>query len=508
MVLLNSSRTALVSVFDKTGLETLAQCLSSFHYRFFSTGGTQTHLEALGHEVEAVENLTSFPSILGGRVKTLHPKIFGGILSKRDEPVHRDEIAQYEIPNIDVVIVDLYPFEQTLADGGSFDDLIEKIDIGGVSLLRASAKNHADVLVVPGRKWYALVEQHLRANGGNSTPEFRRQMAVAAFALTSTYDSAIGTWLGTTLPSDTAQAHAPATTVLRYGENPHQTGRFVGRLSDAIEQLHGKELSYNNLLDIDSAWWLMEEFDEPSFAIIKHNNACGLASRPELHLAYEAALAADPVSAFGGVLAANRPIDRATAERIDPLFCEIVMAPGFEPEALALLQSKKNRILLKTHQIDRPNVLVRSVLNGHLEQTPDAHTDCYQDLKVVTENAPTPAQIDDLLFASKVCKHTRSNTIVLAQNNTLLASGTGQTSRVDALEQAIDKARNFGLELQGSVMASDAFFPFPDCVEIAHGAGIGAVIQPGGSVKDALSIDFCNEHGLPMVFTGIRHFKH
>jgi len=516
--LLNSSRTALVSVYDKTGLESLAQCLDSYHYRFCSTGGTQTHLEALGHAVEAVENLTSFPSILGGRVKTLHPKIFGGILSKRDEPVHRDEIALYEIPTIDVVVVDLYPFEQTLAEGGRFDELIEKIDIGGVSLLRASAKNHADVLVVPGRTWYATVEQHLREHGGNSTPEFRKQMAVAAFALTSAYDSAIGSWLETTLSSDTPSTPSSATpssaipssssTVLRYGENPHQTGRFVGPLSDALEQLHGKELSYNNLLDIDSAWWLMEEFDEPSFAIIKHNNACGLASRPELHLAYEAALAADPVSAFGGVLAANRPIDKATAERIDPLFCEIVMAPGFEPEALALLRSKKNRILIKTHRIERPKVLVRSVLNGRLEQTPDAHTDNRTDLKVVTEIAPTPAQIDDLLFASKVCKHTRSNTIVLAKDGTLFASGTGQTSRVDALEQAIDKARNFGLDLRGAVMASDAFFPFPDCVEIAHRAGIAAVIQPGGSVKDALSIDFCNEHQLPMVFTGIRHFKH
>ena len=495
-------RTALISVFDKNGIESLANCFKTFGFDLCSTGGTRSQLEALGHRVIAVEDLTSYPSILGGRVKTLHPKIFGGILSKRGESEHQSEIAEYDIPAIDVVVVDLYPFEKTLESGGSFDDLIEKIDIGGVSLLRASAKNHADVLVVPGRIYYAEVEAHLKEHQGASSPEFRRKMAVRAFALCSAYDAAISTWL------ETQTGYTSLSKTLRYGENPHQSGRFVGNLSEALEQLNGKDLSYNNLLDIDSAWWLMAEFEEPSFAIVKHNNACGLASRDRLADAFEAALAADPVSAFGGVLAANRPIDLATAERIDPLFCEIVMAPGFDANAFELLKGKKNRILLKTKAIDRPMTQIRTVLNGRLEQGPDAHTDGRKDLVVATKKAPTEAQIDDLLFASKLSKHTRSNTIVLAKNRSLIASGTGQTSRVDALEQAIAKARNFGFDLSGSVMASDAFFPFPDCVEIAHKAGVCAVLQPGGSVKDQLSIDVCNEREMPMVFTGIRHFKH
>ncbi len=497
-----TQRTALISVYDKTGIESLANVLRSFQFNLCSTGGTRSQLEALGHEVVAVEDLTSYPSILGGRVKTLHPKIFGGILSKRSESEHQSEIAEYDIPSIDVVVVDLYPFKKTLESGGSFDDLIEKIDIGGVSLLRASAKNHADVLVVPGRAHYAEVENHLRENHGNPSLAFRRKMAVQAFALCSAYDSAISDWL------DTQTEEPRLSKTLRYGENPHQSGRFVGNLSEAFEQLSGKDLSYNNLLDIDSAWWLMSEFEEPSFAIVKHNNACGLASRDRLADAFEAALAADPVSAFGGVLASNRSIDLATAERIDPLFCEIVMAPDFDPEALSLLKGKKNRILLKIRAIERPKIQMRTVLNGRLEQEPDLHTDHRGHLFVATEKAPTEEQIDDLIFASKLSKHTRSNTIVLAKNRSLVASGTGQTSRVDALEQAIAKAKNFGFDLRGTVMASDAFFPFPDCVEIAHQAGVSAVLQPGGSVKDQLSIDVCNEHGMPMVFTGIRHFKH
>lgn len=461
----------------------------------YSTGGTYSHIESLGLPVKKVEDLTSYPSILGGRVKTLHPKVFGGILGRRDEKGDLAEMAEYGIPEIDIVVVDLYPFEETVASGGDEAAIIEKIDIGGISLIRAAAKNHKDVLIVPNRKSYADAERILVENKGNTSLEDRKSFAVRAFGVSTSYDHAIHNWMG-------------GSKELRYGENPHQKARFVGKLEDAFTQLHGKELSYNNLLDVDSAWWLMDEFVQPTCAVIKHNNACGLASRDTLAEAWDAALEADPVSAFGGILACNRKVDAATATKMNELFFEVLLAPSYEEEALEILRSKKKRILLETKKISRPREQYRSILNGLLEQESDNHTDNHRDLTVVTKKAPSSSQIDDLLFASKVSKHTRSNTIVLAKDQRLIGSGTGQTSRVDALRHAIAKAKAFGLDIKGAAMASDAFFPFPDCVEIAHEAGIESVIQPGGSIKDQLSIDYCDENNMSMVFTGYRHFKH
>jgi len=492
---LKRARTALVSVFSKEGLDELVRTLREYDIEIFSTGGTHSYIENLGIPVKKVEDLTSYPSILGGRVKTLHPKVFGGILARREEENDLGELSDFQIPEIDIVVVDLYPFEETVAAGGSDSEIIEKIDIGGVSLIRAAAKNHKDVLIVPDRASYAQTVAILKAKKGATGLEDRTEMAKRAFSITSQYDKAIHDWMSGEVS-------------LRYGENPHQKARFVGNLDKAFTQLHGKALSYNNLLDIDAAWWMLKEFHQTTFAVIKHNNACGLASRPTIEEAWDAALQADPVSAFGGILATNREVDAKTASKIQDLFFEVLLAPSFSPEALEILKTKKNRVLLQTKEFERTNKHIRSVLNGYLEQDYDSHTDSAEDFTYATEMKPDAQEIEDLLFASKICKHTKSNTIVLVKDKQLLASGTGQTSRVDALRQAIAKAKEFGFDLKGAVMASDAFFPFPDCVEIAYNEGINAIIQPGGSIKDNLSIDYCNLNGMRMVLTGYRHFKH
>ena len=487
-------KSALLSVYDKYGLEPIVRHLASHGVRIYSTGGTQSFIEALGISVHRVEDLTSYPSILGGRVKTLHPKVFGGILGRRNEPGDLSQLAEFEIPQIDLVIVDLYPFEDTVANGGSEADIIEKIDIGGISLIRAAAKNFNDVVVVPGKAQYPFLTEILERSNATTLAE-RRALATAAFAVTAHYDTAIGRWFG-------------GSHTLRYGENPHQKGWFHGNLDAMFSQLHGKELSYNNLLDIDAAVNLIDEFEGSTFAILKHNNACGLATRPTLKEAYLAALAGDPVSAFGGVLICNCAMDAATAEEVDKLFCEVVIAPGFEANALEILKRKKNRVLLKRNPVALPTRQVRTLLNGIIEQDRDLSTENRDQMRPVTKRAPTAAEFADLEFANRIVKHTRSNTIVLAKNGQLLASGCGMTSRVDALRFAIQKANSFNFDLKGAVMASDAFFPFPDCVEIAEKEGILAVVQPGGSVKDQESIDFCDQNGMAMVLTGVRHFKH
>lgn len=500
-----SQAKALISVFYKEGLAELAAALQSAGYGFISTGGTRSQLETLGYSVEAVEDLTSYPSILGGRVKTLHPKVFGGILSRKEESADQATMREYELPSIEVVVVDLYPFEETLASGAAHDEIIEKIDIGGISLIRAAAKNYQDCWVIPSRAHYAEASAILQ-KGGPSLKD-RQRFAAEAFALSSHYDQQIQDYLR---PEGSAQHNIPLgpARVLRYGENPHQKGIFYGDLEEVVSQLQGKELSYNNLLDVDAAVKLIQEFDQTTVAVLKHNNACGVASRAELKEAWEAALAGDPVSAFGGVIVSNRSIDLATAEAMNAIFFEVVIAPDYEDGALSLLASKKNRIILKLKPFNAPSMQYRSLLNGILAQEPDHHTDGKEDLKTVTKKAPDSGEEADLLFASKICKHTKSNTIILAKDQQLLAGGTGQTSRVDALKQAIEKAKAFEFALEGAVMASDAFFPFPDCVEIADLAGIAAVIQPGGSIKDQLSIDYCDAHDMSMVFTGVRHFRH
>jgi phosphoribosylaminoimidazolecarboxamide formyltransferase/IMP cyclohydrolase len=504
-------KSALVSVFHKDRLEPVIRKLNELEVTLYSTGGTEKFIRDLGIEVHAVESLTEYPSILGGRVKTLHPKIFGGILGRREINEDLAQLESYEIPEIDLVIVDLYPFEDTLASGASHMEIIEKIDIGGISLIRAAAKNYRDVMIVPSRAHYGELIAILENQEGASTEDQRKKMAAAAFGVSSQYDTAILNYF-TGNGGDTEALHITEEKKqsLRYGENPHQKGTFFGDLEKAFDQLHGKELSYNNLLDIDAAVHLMEEFraDDPTFAILKHNNACGLSTRPTLSEAYADALAGDPVSAFGGILIANRNIDPDTARQINDLFCEVVIAPGYAEESLELLKSKKNRIILLQKPVQWPKRQVRSALNGFLVQDRDLETDRVSEFILATRKAPTEIESIDLEFASKVSKHTKSNTIVLAKNRQLLASGTGQTSRVDALKQAIHKAQSFGFDLKGAVMASDAFFPFPDCVEIANDAGITAVIQPGGSIKDQLSVDYCNENGLSMVFTGKRHSKH
>lgn len=501
---------ALISVFSKDGLEPIVKELNKQGVTIYSTGGTEKFIKDLGIDVVPVEDVTSYPSILGGRVKTLHPKVFGGILNRQNHEGDVAELAEYNIPQIDVVIVDLYPFEKTVASGASNQDIIEKIDIGGISLIRAAAKNYADVICVSSVNDYAEFLDLISANNGTISEEDRKRFAAKAFNVSSHYDTAIFNYFNKNHEEATLKISETNGKVLRYGENPHQRGFFFGNFDELFTQLHGKELSYNNLLDVDAAVNLMLEFknDAPTFAILKHNNACGLAQRKTLHQAYVDALAGDPVSAFGGVLISNKEIDLATAEEIHKLFCEVVIAPSFSAEALELLKGKKNRILLKIHDVDMPQMNVRSCLNGILLQDRNSVTDKAEDLKSATNLKPTESQIEDLLFASKICKHTKSNTIVLAKNKQLLASGTGQTSRVDALEQAIHKAQTFNFDLKGAAMASDAFFPFPDCVEIAKKAGITSVIQPGGSIKDQLSIDYCNENNVAMVMTGTRHFKH
>lgn len=499
---------ALISVFDKSGLAPIVRELAKNKVAIFSTGGTQKFIEDLGIEVIPVEELTSFPSILGGRVKTLHPKIFGGILHRREMNEDLAQIDTYDIPPIDLVIVDLYPFEATVASGANHDDIIEKIDIGGISLIRAAAKNYKDVVILPSQKSYAeFLEIYSEKNV--TTLEERKRFAMQSFNVSSHYDTHIFNYFNDG-PEDFFKESILNSQVLRYGENPHQKGVFYGDLDAVFDKLHGKELSYNNLLDVDAAVNLMHDFqqDAPTFAILKHNNACGLATRPTLKEAYVAALAADPVSAFGGILISNSTIDMATAELIHTLFCEVVIAPNFENDALELLKSKKNRVLLAQKMFDFPTKQFRAILNGVLEQDRDHLLETHSDLKTITKKEPTAAEIEDLLFANKLVKHTKSNTIVIAKNKQLLASGTGQTSRVDALNQAIHKAKTFEFDLKGAVMASDAFFPFPDCVEIAHLEGIDTVIQPGGSIKDDLSIAYCNENNMAMVMTGNRHFKH
>lgn len=509
--IMNSTKkiaSALISVFDKTGLEPIVKALHQNKVTIYSTGGTETYIKSFGIPVVAVEDITSFPEILGGRVKTLHPKIFGGILNRQDHSGDVQQMQEFNIPQIDLVIVDLYPFEKTVASGASEADIIEKIDIGGISLIRAAAKNFKDTVIVPSVEEYASFLNFYTENNGATTIENRRLLATKAFHVSSHYDGAIFNYFNTDetyLKTSVANGK-----ILRYGENPHQKGFFFGDFDQMFTKVHGKELSYNNLLDVDAAVNLMNEFkgDEPTFAILKHNNACGLASRSTMKQAYLDALAADPTSAFGGVLIANGKIDLATAEEINKLFCEVVIAPAYDQEAIDLLEEKKNRIILILNDVELPQKNVRTCLNGVLVQDKDNVTDSKSHLKTVTNSAPTADEIEDLLFASKICKHTKSNTIVFAKNKQLCASGTGQTSRVDALKQAIEKATSFDFDLTGAVMASDAFFPFPDCVEIANKAGITAVIQPGGSIKDELSINYCNDNNMAMVFTGIRHFKH
>ena len=508
---MNTTKTiqsALISVFDKTGLEPIVKQLHQQNVILYSTGGTEEFIKNLGIPVVPVEEVTSYPSILGGRVKTLHPKVFGGILNRQDNPSDVEEMKAFEIPQLDLVIVDLYPFEKTVASGASETDIIEKIDIGGISLIRAAAKNFKDTVIVASVNEYAYLLALISTQNGATTLEQRRLLATKAFHVSSHYDTAIFTYFNTDVTI--YKASIADGQVLRYGENPHQKGFFFGDFDSMFTKLHGKELSYNNLLDVDAAVNLILEFkdNDPTFAILKHNNACGIATRSTMQEAYLAALAGDPTSAFGGVLIANGKIDEATAKEINHLFCEVVIAPAYDDKALALLEEKKNRIILVQHDAALPNKQVRTCLNGLLVQDKNNLTDNKQGLKTVTLTTPTDQEIEDLLFASKICKNTKSNTIVFAKNGQLLASGTGQTSRVDALKQAIEKATSFGFDLKGAVMASDAFFPFPDCVEIAHHAGITAVIQPGGSIKDELSISYCNENKIAMVFTGTRHFKH
>ncbi|ELI6455437.1 bifunctional phosphoribosylaminoimidazolecarboxamide formyltransferase/IMP cyclohydrolase [Flavobacterium psychrophilum] len=510
---MNTTKTiqsALISVFDKEGLEPIVRKLHEQNVIFYSTGGTEDFIKNLGIPVVPVEDVTSYPSILGGRVKTLHPKVFGGILNRQDNESDVQQMQEYNIPQIDVVIVDLYPFEKTVASSASEADIIEKIDIGGISLIRAAAKNFKDTVIIPSVNEYALFLDIISTHNAQTTLEQRKQFATKAFNVSSHYDSAIFNYFNTNKEEVVLKISQTKADVLRYGENPHQKGFFFGDFDKIFTKLHGKELSYNNLLDVDAAVNLMGEFknDEPTLAILKHNNACGIASRKTMKTAYLDALAGDPTSAFGGVLIANGNIDLATAEEINKLFCEVVIAPSYDQNAIELLQEKKNRIILVQKELNLPTTSVRSCLNGILVQDKDLITDTEAHLTTATKTAPSKEEIEDLLFASKICKHTKSNTIVLAKNKQLCASGTGQTSRVDALTQAIHKAVSFNFDLKGAVMASDAFFPFPDCVEIAKNAGIAAVIQPGGSIKDELSINYCDKNNVAMVFTGIRHFKH
>lgn len=500
-------KTALVSVYHKDGLDEILKKLDSLGVRFISTGGTKSFIESLGLPCEAVEDTTGYPSILGGRVKTLHPKIFGGILCRRDHSEDIKQIKAYDIHEIDLVIVDLYPFEETVASGASEQDIIEKIDIGGISLIRAAAKNYEDVVIVASNQQYQPFMNLLQEKGGKSDIKDRKFFAKEAFSVSSSYDSAIFNYMDDN--EGTAFRYAENNTMhLRYGENPHQKGTFYGDFDSMFDQLHGREISYNNLLDVEAAVSLIGDFDETTVAILKHNNACGIASRPTVVEAWKDALAADPVSAFGGIIVSNKKIDKAAAEEINTIFFEIIIAPDYDKEALQILEQKKNRIILVQKQPLAGAKQFRSLLNGVLVQDKDLSTQTANDLQLVTNRPLEGTELEDLLFANKLVKHTKSNAIILVKNKQLYAGGTGQTSRVDALKQAIEKANSFGFNLDGSVMASDAFFPFPDCVEIAGNVGVTAVVQPGGSVKDNLSVEYCNEHNISMVMTGIRHFKH
>ena len=492
-------KSALISVFSKEGIEEIVNELVKNNVIIYSTGGTYDFIKNLGHKVIKVEDITTFPSIFGGRVKTLHPKIFGGILFRREYEKDKKEKEEFQIPQIDLVIVDLYPFEETVKSGASENDVIEKIDIGGISLIRAAAKNYYDVACIPSKVDYKSFLSIIKNNDCEISLKDRKKFASNAFKISSNYDYHINNYF-----SDINE------TQLRYGENPHQNGIFTGNLNQIFTKVHGKELSYNNLLDIDAALDLMKEFknEKHTFAILKHNNACGISTRESLKKSYMSALEADPISAFGGILICNSKMDVETAEIINTLFCEVVISPDFDNDSLTILKSKKNRIILKLNSYPSKKDISRTCLNGSLYQSADNITDSNEILSYPTKVQPNKNQINDLLFASKISKNTKSNTIVLVKNKQLLASGTGQTSRVDALNQAIEKAEKFGFDLNGASMASDAFFPFPDCVEIAHKKGINSIIQPGGSIKDNLSIDYCNENKIGMIFTGIRHFKH
>lgn len=499
---------ALISVFDKTGLEPIVKKLHEQGVEILSTGGTREFIEKMNIPVTAVEDLTAYPSILGGRVKTLHPKVFGGILARTANASDLAELAEFEIPVIDLVIVDLYPFEKTVASSSEAQAIIEKIDIGGISLIRAAAKNFNDVLIVPCVEWYENLFNLLSSQNGETSLAQRRKFAAKAFEVSSHYDSAIFNWFNAAEEIPSLKISQSTNKTLRYGENPHQKGFFFGDFEGTFSQLNGKEVSYNNLLDIDAAVNLIADFDETAFAILKHNNACGMATDPILKNAYLKALAGDPVSAFGGVLITNRSVDAETAAEMNKLFFEVIIAPAYEDAALELLKSKTNRIILVNKGVKLSANTVRTALNGFLVQERDNLTETAGMLKTVTDKAPTENQTADLLFAARLVKHTKSNAIVLVKDQQLVGIGTGHTSRIDALKHAIAKAEEAGLSVEGSVMASDAFFPFNDCVQIADEAGIKAVIQPGGSVRDNDSIDYCNEHGLAMVMTGIRHFKH
>ena len=504
-------KSALISVFNKDGLEEITQKLIEQGITVYSTGGTYSHLEKLGLKPEKVEDVTGYPSILDGRVKTLHPKVFGGILARREED-HLNQLQQYDIPEIDLVVVDLYPFEDTLKSTTDESKIIEKIDIGGISLIRAAAKNYKDVLIIASQEQYGALYNILDAQNGMSTLEDRKNQAAHAFDISSHYDTAIFNYFNTSLNEglQVFKRSERGGQTLRYGENPHQSAKFYGGLSDIMDKLAGKELSYNNLVDIDAAVQVMSEFEnaEPSFAVLKHTNACGLATRPTVLEAWKAALAGDPVSAFGGILICNASIDLATAEEINKLFYEVLIARDFTDEAFELLSKKKKRVLIKIKTFYRHRSQYKSLLNGVIEQDMDIKIESAEDMESCTNMKPSDSQMQDLLFANKLAKHLKSNTIVMAKNQQLLGMGCGQTSRIDACHQAIDKARRMGFDLEGAVMASDAFFPFPDCVEIAHKAGISAVVQPGGSINDKASIEYCNENNLAMVLSHTRHFKH
>ncbi|WP_339702452.1 bifunctional phosphoribosylaminoimidazolecarboxamide formyltransferase/IMP cyclohydrolase [Algoriphagus aquimarinus] len=502
-------KSALISVYYKDNLEPIIALLKKHDVTIYSTGGTQKFIEEQGAEVIPVEELTSYPSIFGGRVKTLHPKIFGGILYRRDNEGDLSQAGEYDIPAIDLVIVDLYPFEETVASGASEADIIEKIDIGGISLIRAAAKNFKDVTIIASKDQYTELEGRLTEQDGATTLADRRYFAAQAFQVSSNYDTHIFNYFNQAENISALKVSETKAKALRYGENPHQNAHFYGDMEALFDQLNGKELSYNNLVDVDAAVNLIAEFKgETAFAILKHTNACGVALATTVKEAYQKAFAADTTSAFGGVLITNQTVDKDAAEEMHSLFFEVLIAPAFTEEALEVLKGKKNRILL-LQKMDLPGTkMIKTLLNGVIEQDKDLATETKADFTVATKKAPTEAEQNALVFAAKICKHTKSNTIILSNGDQLFSSGVGQTSRVDALLQAIDKAKAFGFDLNGAVMASDAFFPFPDCVEIAGNAGITAVVQPGGSIKDQLSVDYCDANGIAMVMTEVRHFKH
>ncbi|MEP7236288.1 MAG: bifunctional phosphoribosylaminoimidazolecarboxamide formyltransferase/IMP cyclohydrolase [Ferruginibacter sp.] len=496
-------QSALISVFYKDGLENIVQQLHQLGITIYSTGGTQKFIEDLQLPCIPVESLTTYPSILGGRVKTLHPSVFGGILGKRDDAQHVEEMKQYNIPEIDLVIVDLYPFEETVASTSDEKAIIEKIDIGGPSMIRAAAKNHASVVVVAAKKDYTLLEEILKEQKGETSLEQRKMFAIKAFDVCTGYDMAISNYFNQT---DFINPFNKEKTILRYGENPHQQGVFYGNTGEIFEKLNGKELSYNNLVDVDAAVQIIADFDSTTFAIIKHTNVCGIASRPTIKESWDAALAGDPESAFGGVLVCNAAVDLSTANAINEIFFEVLIAPSFDADALELLKTKKNRILLQQKTRLAATHQYKSVLNGILRQQNDSGN--YTDWKEEGGRETTATEKEDLIFANIVCKHLKSNAIALVKNKQLFGKGCGQTSRIDALRQSIEKAKQFNFDLNGAALASDAFFPFDDCVKIAHAAGIDAFIQPGGSIRDKDSIEYCKANNLAMVITGLRHFKH